>query len=66
MNKLGLRDEAKDLLLKGCYKMAYNKYCRLIEAGSEGFTAREWAVVHLNQGIALQFMEQFEKAIESV
>lgn len=63
MNKVQLRDEAKDLLLKGCYKMAYNKYCRLIEAGSEGFTVREWAIVHLNQGISLQFMEQFDKAI---
>lgn len=34
MSKLELRDEAKGLLLKGCYKMAYNKYCRLIEMGS--------------------------------
>lgn len=29
-----LRDEAKGLLLKGCYRMAFNKYARLIEMGS--------------------------------
>jgi hypothetical protein len=66
MSKTEVREEAKALLLKGCYRMAFNKYARLIEMGSEGFTQREWAVVHLNQGICLQFQEQFEKAIESV
>ena len=51
-----VKEEAKQLLLKGCYKMASNKYRRLIEEGAEGFAQREWAVIHLNRGICLQFM----------
>jgi hypothetical protein len=34
--------------------------------GSDGFIQREWAVIHLNQGICQQFLEQFDKAIDSV
>jgi hypothetical protein len=43
--------------------MACNKYARLIEMGSEGFTQREWAVIHLNQGICQQFQEQYAQSI---
>lgn len=46
--------------------MAFNKYKRLIEMGAEGFTQREWAVIHLNQGICLQFQEQYQQALEVV
>ena len=33
MEKQKLKESAKDLLLKGCYKMAMNQYARLIEMG---------------------------------
>ena len=36
--------------------MAKNKYERLKELGSDGFSQREWAIIHLNQGICYQFL----------
>lgn len=32
--KQALKEEAKQMLLKECYKMAMNKYLRLIEMGA--------------------------------
>ena len=61
-----LKEEAKGLLLKGCYKMASNKYKQLIERGPEGFGQRDWAVIHLNTGICLQFQEKHQEALEFV
>lgn len=40
--------------------MSSNKYKRLIEMNSDGFNEREWSVVHLNTGIALQFQDKLE------
>jgi len=46
--------------------MAYNKYTRLIELNSDGFTQREWAIINLNQGICLMFLDQLDKSLECV
>lgn len=46
--------------------MAYNKYNRLIEQGSEGFSQREWAIINLNRGICLQFQQRYDEAIDNV
>lgn len=54
------------MLLKECYKMAMNKYMRLIEQGGEGFSQREWAVVHLNTAISLQCLGKPQDALERV
>lgn len=46
--------------------MAKNKYERLIQMGSEGFSQREWAVIHLNQAISYQFLEAYDQALQVV
>ena len=44
--------------------MAMNKYIRLIDMGGDGFSPREWAVVHLNLAISLQFQNRLEEALD--
>lgn len=39
-SKKSLREQAKQLLLKGCYKMASNKYLQLIKMGLSEFLPR--------------------------
>lgn len=46
--------------------MAMNKLLRLIKMGADGLTRREWAVVHLNLGICLQFQDRLEEALDKV
>ena len=46
--------------------MAMNKYLRLIASGSQGFNAREWAVVHLNTAVCMQFLDRLDDALEKV
>ena len=54
------------MLLKGCYKMAMNKYLSLIKMGADGFAQREWSVINLNLGIAYQFQSRLEDAIAQI
>lgn len=46
--------------------MAMNKYLRLISMGGEGFAARDWAIVHLNTAICMQFQDKLDEALEKV
>lgn len=43
-----------------------NKYLRLISMGGEGFAARDWAIVHLNTAICMQFQDKLDEALEKV
>jgi hypothetical protein len=45
-------------LLKGCYRVASNKYLQIINMGLEDLPPREQAIIYLNCGICYQFMSE--------